>query len=213
MKKLKSLIKKSIKPLLLFILLLFIVPTPVYLAKIAQNHAKIVLITRPNGSGGTGFHVKSPSGKFYILTNAHICIGHSVMNIAYNRSKWRSRVLQISRKYDLCLMDPVFDEGISRFSEPTSFLPHFAAGYGAMSPVTVGIGTLVNEIYVYMRLHIALPTQRFLLDGYTFAIVGGHSGSPVFNIFGELTGVVNGLNGMHSFAVPIDHVEEFLSNF
>lgn len=80
--------------------------------------SKVVAITqqpystyRENAGGGTGFHVKGPSGKTYIMTNRHVCDDSKdgTMWVAID-GVTRDHSLKIIKKSetaDLCLMEPV----------------------------------------------------------------------------------------------------------
>ena len=160
---------KKIKILLIAIAVLFIIPTPVYMAKITQNYAKIVMLTDPGKGGGTGFHIVVPSGKTFILTNAHVCRNAKSMVVGYDKKRWVREVVEVSNKYDLCLLNPTFDDGVSMMANPTSFLPHMAAGYGALSPLTISVGTYVESIYTDLcldaQLFRCLKWVNWLLNG------------------------------------------------
>lgn len=80
--------------------------------------SKVVAITqlpyatyRENAGGGTGFHVKGPSGKTYIMTNRHVCDDSKdgTMWVAIDgRTKDRSlKIIQKSATADLCLMEGI----------------------------------------------------------------------------------------------------------
>ena len=61
-------------------------------------------------SGGTGFIVKAPSGRKYLLTNAHICrIGNTLVAKDYKGRKTKVSVVEVYKKHDLCLMTAIQD--------------------------------------------------------------------------------------------------------
>lgn len=207
--------KKILKALLLVGITLAIIPTPVYLAKITQRYAGIVMLTTKTG-GGTGFHIKTPNGHTIILTNDHVCRDSKFMMANFGKLRQPVRVLKSGEGVDLCALEPIFEDGLSRFTTPSSLLPHMAAGYGGLSPVSIKFGTFVEPIFVSicteMELFFCKSVSLELLDAYSFLVIGGHSGSPILNIFGKLTGVINAGNGIHSFAVPIEDVQEFIKD-
>ncbi len=57
-------------------------------------------------SGGTGFVVKAPSGKTFIMTNAHICnmTERPYVLIRQGNNDTRAYILAISRDADLCIV-------------------------------------------------------------------------------------------------------------
>ena len=72
--------------------------------------SSVVKLTKTyNGKrGGTGFQVKAPSGKQYTLTNAHICAaGNKLIAHTQYGKKVEVKVIEIYKKHDLCIMDPV----------------------------------------------------------------------------------------------------------
>lgn len=80
---------------------------------------KVVAITqaqyslnRENSGGGTGFHVRAPSGKVYIMTNRHVCEdadkdGKMWVTIDGVTSDRQLKVLEKSKTADLCLMEAI----------------------------------------------------------------------------------------------------------
>ena len=72
--------------------------------------ASVVKLTRTpmQFSGGTGFQIKAPSGKQYILTNAHICqIADSLYAKTQSGKISVVDVIKIYPHHDLCIMKPI----------------------------------------------------------------------------------------------------------
>lgn len=68
------------------------------------------MLLHNNGSGGTGFAINAPSGKTYILTNDHICVGakhedNMLYAISASGVNKRLKILERSLKTDLCLVE------------------------------------------------------------------------------------------------------------
>jgi S1-C subfamily serine protease len=207
---------------------------PLITAKIIQKYAGIVMLLNPNNAGGgTGFHV-TRNNKTYILTNAHVCglaepehgydketkepIGDLYITVADKWKTYKKKVIKFSRKHDLCLVEPIYDSGISRFSKPMFAMPVIAAGFGRLNPLTSSIGFFRNSHLLLVCTQGSFfgctRVSRFETDVYTTVIFGGHSGSPIISPLGELVGVVfagNPSTGTTA-AVPIKYVEEFLDS-
>lgn len=72
----------------------------------------IVKIWAPgHRGGGTGFHIKSPKGNVYILTNSHVCeVSSDGLNIDVETAEGRDikrRIIENSGNTDLCLIEGV----------------------------------------------------------------------------------------------------------
>lgn len=198
----------------------FIFPYRLLISNIAKRNAKVVLITRDFG-GGTGFHLKAPSGKYYIITNRHVCDAagrQKYLKVSYNDKQIWSRILKKSRSVDLCAMEPMFNAGLDlkNIANPIKYFPHFAVGHGALSPVHSKFGFYIGSVYVTMCMerkeYNCTAVAENYLNGYSFNIIGGHSGSPIFNAFGQLVGVANAGNEAHSFGVPLQDLLKFVED-
>lgn len=112
LKKGLSYSKKAAKIGLALALFSFIiVKAPEYHSNAIRKHvgSKVVLIMGEKG-GGSGFHVKAPSGKTYILTNAHICLiadKKDYLDIYLYGSSVpiKSKVVKRMETHDLCLIE------------------------------------------------------------------------------------------------------------
>lgn len=75
---------------------------------------KVVYVTDAQGQrGGTGFYVKAPSGKSYILTNAHVCALQQEGEVWISSDRKRltkRRIIESSVNTDLCLIEPLTAE-------------------------------------------------------------------------------------------------------
>lgn len=67
----------------------------------------VLLLSSASGSG-TGFQVKAPSGKKYILTNMHVCDQESVLDSEdLDGNKQKVAVLEVYKNHDLCLVQGI----------------------------------------------------------------------------------------------------------
>lgn len=176
-----------------------------------------------NGGGGTGFHITNKFNETYILTNKHVCgvaeydkkTQSYWVDIVYNAKVLKRKIVALSKKHDLCLIEPIFDNGISRFATPHLALPVIVAGYGSLNPITSSVGFYRNPhiglVCVEGGFMGCIKIARYNTDVYTTIIEGGHSGSPILSPTGALAGVVFAGDGKLTVAVPIKYVVEFIS--
>lgn len=183
-------------------------------AQLYQKHGgKVVRVLNPRNheSGGTGFHVRTPLNRVYILTNAHVCeVGvnkqmHTLLDIGTQVSVTKVlRIIKEDKKHDLCLLSKAFDtDGIPLARQPAH-----------ITEVVTGLG------HPYL-LPLA-PFQGLMLEYvddneiYTSAVAyPGNSGSPVLNERGELIGVLNAIFVQTNAAlyIPLQAVKNFLRGF
>lgn len=141
---------------------------PVLHAAFLRNYvgSRVVMLTNKEGnSGGTGFHIKAPSGQTYIVTNDHVCevADKDVIYAAFdNSAPIPRRVIQKSDFTDLCLVEPVPGvEGLSVGSEP--YIGQIVAelGHPELSPLITSRGEIVgkSEVEVLTGV-IGMDTKR-----------------------------------------------------
>ena len=117
--------------------------------------ASVVMITnRDANSGGTGFAVQAPSGKSYILTNAHVCIGVErplIITFKDNRQV-PLRIVEVSKKTDLCLIEAVGNLPALKLSDSLEIGQNIAiVGHPALMDLTLSRGDLIQ------RMDLVLP--------------------------------------------------------
>lgn len=203
------------KKLLLLAIPLLFLPYNSIISNYLNKKAGIVAILIGNG-GGTGFHFKMPNNKWIILTNKHVCDDAKVVKVSDGDTIVERKVITTSPDYDLCAVEPTKEFGLDNTDEPSNLLPSITAGHGALSPITTNIGFHSGKVFMPIcveALFFSCSKSIIIeLDAYDLKVIGGHSGSPIMDLRGNLVGVINAGNGLHSFAVPIKHVREFLSN-
>jgi len=201
----------------------------ILIPSVLKLHTGVVMLVSPSiSSGGTGFHIKAPSGKWYILTNKHVCdLAGPLDNTLTNQSQElmgvtegitvrHRRVIKRSLTVDLCLIEPIYKFGITRFAEPSKFIPAITIGFGGLNVASWFIGRFEDP---HLSFVCTKPTmfgcrevERYFTNSFNLPIIGGHSGSPVINTWGALIGVIFAGNGKTSKAVPIKYVKEFLKD-
>jgi S1-C subfamily serine protease len=120
--------------------------------------SKVVKLTRTDTSraGGTGFHVKLPSGKTGIITNKHVC-GLSKNGYMVAESEEFSsqvKILKISDETDLCLLQPLNGvEGLTLARSVAEGETIAAIGHPNLNPRTMTMGEAVAQSIIYMPLY------------------------------------------------------------
>jgi len=77
-----------------------------------------VMLYGPEGGGGSGFFVKAPSGKKYILTNRHVCglhkNGYMEVYLKDQIRLMRKKIAHVYKDHDLCLIEaPIGPSGLN----------------------------------------------------------------------------------------------------
>jgi len=149
-----NLLSKFGKFLLFFILMLFAASTG---KKLHSNYLynnvgdAVVKITYASGGGGTGFHIKAPSGKVYILTNKHICAGKNNKGEVLVQSQDSDRaiprrVIEEYSEHDLCLVESLADpEYISLGNDPDTRDDVYVIGHPGLRALTLTSGFYISN--------------------------------------------------------------------
>lgn len=114
----------------------------------------VVRITNEIGNhGGTGSHVKAPSGEVYILTNAHVCeLGKETGTVFvaqdYYETKIERRIIAVSPDTDLCLIEPLPDNRPLTIASnpPYSQEQVYALGHPKLYPLNLSKGRIIAEV-------------------------------------------------------------------
>lgn len=231
-----------LKNLRVFLALLFCLSVPYSMAflspeLIAHYHYNYlgknvvtVFSDEARSSGGTGFYIKTDTGKVFLVTNRHICWSEDENDPRglfvvdeLGKSEWR-KIIKMDPKNDLCLLDAgKMKEGL-RLSN--SYLRvSYAIGHPDLLPLTVTQGEITgiqNKVipldmppskcifrntFVYPKEPKADEPPMCFMQQVSFIvnmpIRGGASGSPVVDVFGKVTGVVYATDGDHTgYIVP-----------
>ncbi len=185
--------------------------------EVGESAVKVLVA---EGSGGSGFAIKSASGQHFIATNKHVCDAatNSWVKIQSNDKKidaWK-KVIYIDKKADICLV-----EGDARLaplklaSQPEQGELHYIVGYPGLRPLTVSTGefvgfdtvqvadeSAVKKNQCYGEIYTLSPMEQFFYGrewiciktyrSYSSSAVayGGNSGSPVVNKYGNVIGIL-----------------------
>jgi len=119
-----------------------------------------VLVTNETKTrGGSGAHVIAPSGKVYIITNAHVCNLSKDANIFITDNFGRTiprRILEISNFTDLCLVEslPNYQGALKLGSDVRSGQIIAAVGHPILMPTTMSRGEIIGVKEVDVFDHI-----------------------------------------------------------
>ena len=212
-----------------------------YSLKMRKQIGPSVLKLYGKRGGGTGFHVTAPSGKNYILTNAHVCELHTdhflkADSKALNR-KVKRRIIEIYDEHDLCLVEGIENVKAIKVADVlTEGESTFLIGHPKLRPLTVTRGEYIYNTTISIYYCNGYPvrttklTKEFNLfkdltsgclkarnaNSITNYSKPGASGSPIVNRSGKLVGVLfagNMFDSNDSYAVPLTVVKEFLKAY
>ena len=189
-------------------------------------------ITKQANAGGTGFQIETPQG-LKILSNAHVCqrVGGSYALAHFGDSRQQVvRVERVDDMADLCILSPArgLDALQLSSSRPARGDVIAVLGHSLLEPQTFAKGRVLGDslvsiptgyvglegcpgpggfqqIVYCMRLYVATKT--------TVSIYPGSSGSPAFNGWGRVVGVVFAANSEtnHGILVPFEDIERFIA--
>lgn len=98
--------------------------------------------------GGTGFHVKAPSGKTYIVSNRHVCGYDKAFmwaNIDGHVTDRKVKIMQISDQSDLCILEGIPGvEGLRVGDTPSVDDEVMYLGHPRLQPRTLVSGEVIG---------------------------------------------------------------------
>lgn len=206
-----------------------------YLRNIGEENS--VRIVGKDGMG-TGFHVKTKSGKVYILTNKHVCSIPGPLKVEkYGDDIGIVRkIIKKSADHDLCVMEALPDaKGIEIGNDIENGESVYTLGHPRGDALTIAEGEKIDELEIQLvddfkedgscegevirqegwfgPVDYCVITRRSIQ--FSTPTYPGNSGSPVVNKYGNLVSVVfagnRNVENM-GFGVPLDYVKTFLSS-
>lgn len=226
------------KSTLNLIFLSFTIATSAYSGVFSKTKRATVKVTNMAGnSGGTGIIMKSTESISYILTNAHVCRvakkgGRIVTTFGVVKQVQK---IKESKVHDLCLVSvvgnlevntdlakrpPKLDQKIIVSGHPF-LLPHTYRPGHLSSPMIIKLVVDVRKCTEAERkkenimcAFMGMPMlKEYEAQAISSMIAPGNSGSGVYNVFGDLVGVVfaGRTRGFgNGIIVPYSYVRNFL---
>lgn len=172
-------------------------------------------------SSGSGVVVDSSIQGSYILTAGHVCevemeniikddamvkalkrvdIDFNIVNIT--QSKYVADIITIDKSSDMCLMfAPKYwnEEGPVRMADRPAF--NGERVYNVAAPVGI---FYENTVPSFEGFYMG---KQDLRSYYSIPAMGGSSGSPVFNLRGDLVGMIHSVNAMFPMVSVSPHYE------
>jgi S1-C subfamily serine protease len=125
-----------------------------------------VVIPSNHASGGTGFNVKTPSGKVVMLTNRHICqlAENGVLEVSTTQEPeryYRVSVREESRTTDLCITDPAPTSASISLARSVSVGEQIGVlGHPHLEPNTLSLGMVTNKQTITLPFGFNIPEEK-----------------------------------------------------
>lgn len=201
--------------------------------------SQVVKLTEKTGqAGGTGFALQMPSGEVLTITNAHVCglEKHGQIFAHVGRKKYPVTILEKSINADLCMLSGIPElEGLKLADSVERGQEIGVVGHPALMPLAVNRGHLLGYEKVVVLAHEgpcekeegmykteqtwfgAACTEQFEAGLTTVVVLGGNSGSPVVDFYGDVVGVLfagMGPGGANwGIIVKLQHLREFIKEY
>ena len=180
----------------------------------------VVLVKVP-GSLGSGFVI---SREGHVLTNAHVIQDERNVSVTLCRRRGKELEKKIFEKVEILAVNPYWDLALLRLpAKELEGIELTPIPFGSFERIKVGepVFAIGNPLGLERSVSEGIVSTKNRESGgmlyvqTTAPINGGNSGGPLFNLKGEMIGVVSwhflmseGLN----FAIPVSTVEAFLEN-
>tara|TARA_R110000868_G_scaffold66014_14_gene197064 strand:- start:1412 stop:2137 length:726 start_codon:yes stop_codon:yes gene_type:complete len=201
--------------------------------------SQVVMLTEASGrAGGTGFALQMPSGEVLTMTNAHICeleqLGRIYAHVG--RKKIPLEIVEKSINSDLCLLSGIPKLSGLEVADSVAIGQEIGiVGHPALMPLAVNRGNLLGyekvvvlagdgpcEVEEGMFKTIMAPwgevcTEQFEAGLTTVVSLGGNSGSPMIDFYGNVVGVLFAGGGPDSanwgIIVKLSDLKEFIKEY
>lgn len=169
---------------------------------------------------GTGFHVTSPSGQVYIVTNRHVCerSKNGQVYVEAGSSKAWKKILYEDPEHDLCLVEKLYSSGLHLAPSLSRGEKIAIVGHPSGYDITMTEGEAIGYWPMSINERITTPAQEANCKKWkdstistikdsqgndikvctagsaalitTAQVKAGSSGSPVVNQSGKVVGVI-----------------------
>ena len=223
--------------LILVLVLLSLAPLSLYKDNIHTNYlmrsvgASVVMLTPINNpqAGGTGFQIETPYGN-RLISNAHVCRSLGEYGLAhYQGGQQIVKIERLDDRADLCMLSAVYDIPALELASSKAEVGDTvrALGHPGLRPQTmtegVVIGTDITGVVTGFydeatcvgpgaEQYIIFCVRPYNAVNTTVTIYPGSSGSPVFNKFGNVQGVMFASNNQTNQGsyMPLADLQRFI---
>jgi hypothetical protein len=214
MKRLRHLKKPLLATALVLSASYSVLKAPEWHGEYIRSHvgSQVIKLTDKSGRrGGTGFALQMPSGEVLTMTNAHVCELERLGQIyaSTGRKKIPLEVLEKSTVSDLCLLTGINSMRGLELADSVEIGQEIGiVGHPALMPLAVNRGHLIGYEKVVVLAYEGpcekeggmfkteetwfgpACTEQFESGLTTVIVLGGNSGSPVIDFFGNVVGVL-----------------------
>lgn len=194
-------------------------PLPV-LDNVQRIGEGVILVKNPGGLGSGS--IINEEG--YAITNAHVVQGEQDITITVFTKKEKAYEKRVFKKVKIIAVNPYMDLALLKIDkEEFKDFKFTVIPFGDSDKVKAGepVFAIGNPIGLERSVSEGIvSTKNRAQEGLTHiqttaAVNPGNSGGPLFNLKGQMIGVVcSGYLGLESlnFAIPIHRVKEFITN-
>lgn len=201
--------------------------------------SQVVMLTEKTGrAGGTGFALQMPSGEVLTMTNAHVCeleqLGQIYAHVG--RKKVPVEIVEKSTTSDLCLLSGISTLSGLELADSVAIGQEIGiVGHPALMPLAVNRGHLLGYDKVVVLADDkpcekeggmyknedtwfgTVCTEQFVAGLTTVVVLGGNSGSPVIDFYGNVVGVLFAGSGPDynnwGIIVKLEDLKQFIKEF
>jgi serine protease Do len=180
----------------------------------------VISIETPSGKG-SGFIINKEG---YAITNDHVIQGETRVSVVLYQNSGRALVRKKIDNVEIIALNPFFDLALIKIPiEKDLKLSHVVLG--SLEDVNAGEGVFAvgNPLGLERSVSQGIVSNRNRnIEGKVFlqtdaAINPGNSGGPLFNLKGEVIGVISlgaraDMADNLGFAIPVSYVKDFLRN-
>lgn len=145
----------------------------IHLQYIRAQSRNVVKITNERGGGGTGSVVRGDSGKYYILTNTHICnsTDTGVLSAYYQGDKYEVKIIKNYQNNDLCVTEaPTTVTGSFSIASSVDLGERvYTVGHPLLEPTAVSEGELSNLVQV--NIVVGMNVEPKDCSGPTYELI------------------------------------------
>lgn len=241
MKRLRHLKKPLLATALVLSASYSVLKAPEWHGEYIRKHvgSQVVMLTDKTGRmGGTGFALQMPSGEVLTMTNAHICELEKKTRIYAHvgRKKIPLEIVESSKAVDLCLLSGIPSmSGLDVADKVAVGQEIGIVGHPALMPLAVNRGHLLGYEKVIVLAAEGpceeeggmfkteeswmgpVCTEQFNAGLTTVIVLGGNSGSPVIDFYGNVVGVLFAGSGPDmanwGIIVPLAALKDFIKEY